>query len=89
MNILLSALINHFLTVAENLLIDDEPEIVQAIESELKLLITKIENLISTKSPSVAAVVNPVLTSAETVADGAISAAGNAAVGVQTPQSSN
>lgn len=89
MNILLSALINHFLTVAENLLIDDEPEIVQAIESELKLLITKIENLISTKSPSVAAVVNPVLTSAETVADSAISAAGNAAVGVQTPQSSN
>ena len=89
MNILLSALINHFLTVAENLLIDDEPEIVQAIESELKLLITKIENLLSTKSSSVAAVVNPVLASAETVADSAISAAGNAAVGVQTPQSSN
>ena len=89
MNILLSALINHFLTVAENLLIKDEPEIVQATENELKLLVSKIENLLSTKSSSVAAIVNPVLTSAETVADSAISAAGNAAVGVQTPQSSN
>ena len=89
MNILLSALINHFLSVAEQELIKDEPEIVQAIENELKLLVSKIENLLSTKSPSVAAIVNPVLTSAETVADSAISAAGNAAVGVQTPQSSN
>ena len=89
MNILLSALINHFLSVAEQELIKDEPEIVQAIENELKLLVSKIENLLSTKSSSVVAIVNPVLTSAETVADRAISAAGNAAVGVQTPQSSN
>jgi hypothetical protein len=89
MNILLSALINHFLSVAEQELIKDEPEIVQAIENELKLLISKIENLLSTKSPSVAAIVNPVLTSAETVADSALSAAGKAAVGIQTPQSTN
>ncbi len=89
MNILLSALINHFLSVAEQELIKDEPELVAAIENELKLLISKIENLLSTKSSSVAAIVNPVLTSAETVADSAISAAGNAAVGVQTPQTSN
>jgi hypothetical protein len=89
MNILLSALINHFLSVAEQELIKDEPEIVQAIEHELKLLVSKIENLLSTKSPRVAAVVNPLLTGAEIVADSAISAAGNAAVGVQTPQSSN
>ena len=81
MNILLSALINHFLSVAEQELIKDEPEIVQAIENELKLLVSKIENLLSTKSPSVAAVVNPVLASAEIVADNAIAAAGNAAVG--------
>ena len=89
MNILLSALINHFLSVAEQELIKDEPEIVQAIENELKLLVSKIENLLSTKSSSVAAIVNPVLTSADTGAHSAISAAGNAAVGVQTPQSSN
>ena len=89
MNILLSALINHFLSVAEQELIKDEPEIVAAIENELKLLVSKIENLLSKKSSSVAAVVNPILTGAETVADSAISAAGNAAVGVQTPQSSN
>jgi len=58
MNILLSALINHFLSVAEQELIKDEPEIVQAIENELKLLVSKIENLLSTKSSSVAAIVN-------------------------------
>ncbi len=84
MNILLSALINHFLSVAEQELIKDEPELVAAIENELKLLVSKIENLLSTKSPSVAAVVNPVLASAVNVADNAIAAAGNAAV-----QSSN
>ncbi len=90
MNILLSALINHFLTVAETLLIKDEPEIAEAIENELKLLVTKIENLISSKSPTIAPVVNPILSSAEIVADKVITAAGTAAVlGVQTPQSSN
>lgn len=80
MNILLSALINHFLTVAEQELIKDEPEIVKAIENELKLLVSKIENLLSTKSPSVAAITNPLLERAETVADNAIRAAGNAAI---------
>jgi hypothetical protein len=50
MNILLSALINHFLSVAEQQLVNDEPEIVAAIEHELKLLISKIENLLLTKS---------------------------------------
>ena len=89
MNILLSALINHFLSVAEQELIKDEPEIVLAIENELKLLVSKIENLLSTKSPSVAAIVDPVLANAETVADSAINAAGNASIGVQTPQTSN
>jgi hypothetical protein len=85
----MSALINHFLSVAEQELINDEPEIVAAIENELKLLVSKIENLLSTKSSSVAAIVNPILTSAETVADNGITAAGNAAAGDQTLQSSN
>lgn len=81
MSILLSALINHFLSVAEQELIKDEPELVEAIENELKLLVSKIENRLSTKLSSVAAVVNPVLTSAETVIDSSIAAAGNAAIG--------
>lgn len=89
MNILLSALINHFLSVAEQELIKEEPEIVQAIENELKLLISKIENLLYSKYPSVASIANPLLSSAEKVADNSISAAGKAAVGIQTPQSSN
>jgi len=81
MSVLLSALINHFLTVAENALIQHEPQIVAAAETELKLLVQKIENLLSKKSPSVASVVNPVLTTAVSVADKAIDAAGKAAVG--------
>lgn len=96
MNILLSALINHFLSVAEQELIKEEPEIVQAIENELKLLVSKIENLLSTKLTSVAPVVNPLITKAETIVlsgiNGAVTGindAGNATVGIQTPQSSN
>lgn len=81
MNLLLSALMNHFLSVAEQELIKNEPALVTEIENELKLLISKIENLISTKSSSIAAIVNPVLASAEIVADDVISAAGNAAIG--------
>ncbi len=80
-NILLSALINHILTVVENTLISNEPEIVAAIENELKLLVSKIENLLSSKSPQVAAVVNPILSKAQTVAGNAIDAAGKSAAG--------
>lgn len=81
MNILLSTLINHVLTVAENALIHREPEIVTSVETELKLLVQKIENVLSKKSPSVASFVNPVLTNVVTVADKAIAAAGNAVAG--------
>lgn len=76
-NILLSALINHILTVVENTLISDEPQIVASIETELKLLVTKIENLLASKSPNVASIVNPVLENADTLANTAVSTLGN------------
>lgn len=89
MNMILTILSNHLLSVIESSLIAAEPEIVDTIEKELLLLITKIESFIKTKSPTVSAVVTPILNSMNTVADVAVVAAGNAAVGVQTPQSSN
>ena len=89
MNILLSALINHFLSVAEHNLINSEPEIVAAIENELKLLVNKIENLLALKSSSLATIINPLLDNTEVIANNAIEAAGNAAIGKSTPQSSD
>ena len=67
MNILLSALINHFLSVAEQELLKDEPEIVQSIENELKLLITKIENLLSNKLLNETSFNNPGLTCSDSI----------------------
>jgi len=80
MNILLSALINHFLSVAEQELIKSEPEIVQSIENELKLLISKIENLLSKKSPGLAELINPGLITAESLVEKVINTAGNATI---------
>jgi hypothetical protein len=81
MNLLFSTLINHALTLAENLLIQNEPKIVEAVEAELKVFVLKFENLLSKKSPKVGAVLNPVLNQANTVVDRAINAAGHAAIG--------
>lgn len=81
MSVLLSALINHLLSVAETMLVKEEPQIVASVENELKLLVQKVENVLSKKSPRVAAVVNPTLTSVAAVADKAIDAAGKAAIG--------
>lgn len=80
MNMLLTAISSHLLTIIENELIAAEPEIVATIEAELKLLITKIESFLSSKSSSVAAVVNPILNGANSVADTAINAGANAAL---------
>jgi hypothetical protein len=52
MNIQLRALIDHFLTVVENLLNKEDPDIFIAIETELKLLVIRIENLLLTKPSS-------------------------------------
>lgn len=80
MNMILTLISSHLLSVIEASLISNEPEIVAAIEKELELLVTKIESYLSKKSPSVASVVTPILTAANNVADTAIVAAGNAAL---------
>jgi hypothetical protein len=74
---ILSLLISHILTFLESELIKAEPELVANIEADIKSLITKLETLISSKSPAAAAIANPVLTAVSNVADAAIEAAGN------------
>jgi hypothetical protein len=79
-NMIITLLSNHLLSVIESSLIAAEPELVDSIEKELSLLITKLESFIQSKSPAVSAVVKPILNSANTVADATIEAAGNAAL---------
>ena len=80
MNLILTLLSSHLLSVIESALIKEEPEIIDAIEQEIALLITKLESYLQKKSPSVSAVVTPILNSAESVADVSLEAAGNAAL---------
>jgi hypothetical protein len=83
MNIILTLISSHLLSVIESALISDEPQIVATIEKELELLIMKLESFIKTKSPSASAIVTPILNSVNTVSDVAIEAAGNAALAQQ------
>lgn len=86
MNLILTLLSSHLLTVIENALITDEPAIVSAIEQEIALLITKLESFMQKKSSVASAIVTPILNSVNSVADVALEAAGNAALS-QAPSS--
>jgi hypothetical protein len=86
---LLTAVSSHLLTIIERALIAAEPQMVADIEAELSLLISKLESFIQKKSPTASAVVTPILNSVDHIADASLEAAGNAAIGIQTPQSSN
>lgn len=80
MNMLLSILASHLLSVIESSLISDEPEIVATIEKEIELLTIKLQSFIKDKSPTVATVVSPILDGVNKVADVSIEAAANAAI---------
>jgi hypothetical protein len=80
MNMILTLLSSHLLSVIESALISDEPAIVAAIEKELELLVMKLESFITSKSPAVSAVVTPILNGVNAVVDASVEAAGNAAV---------
>lgn len=85
---IMTLLISHILTFVESELLKEEPEIIAGLVKDVQSLISKLEALIATKSPTVAAVVNPVLSSVSTVAADAVQAAGvvvNQAI--STPQS--
>ena len=78
MQMLLTFIGSHLLTILENLLIQEEPAIVAQVEKEAQLLISKIESLLQSKSPSAAAALNPALNLVGTLANDAVAAAGNA-----------
>ncbi len=78
MNLLLSYIAGHLLSIIEQELVNNEPEIVELTVKEIQLLIGKLESYISSKSSSVAAVANPVLNEVSTLATTGVSAAGYA-----------
>lgn len=80
MQMLLTFLASHLLTILENLLVKEEPSVVAQVEQEARLLISKIESLLQAKSPAVAKVVDPALNLVSTLANDAVDAAGNAIV---------
>lgn len=77
MQMLLTFIGSHLLTILENLLVQEEPAIVAQVEKEAQLLILKIESLLQSKSPAAAAL-NPALNLVGTLANDAVAAAGNA-----------
>lgn len=89
MNLILTLLSSHLLTVIENSLIANEPAIVATIEQEINLLITKLESFLQKKSPTASSIVTPILNSVNSVADVAVEAAGNAALAKAPLSSSN
>ena len=84
----LSLLISHILTFLESELAKQEPALMAALIADVQSLVKKLESMIATKSPSVAAVVNPMLDSVSHVAGDALQAAGNVVqASLSTPQS--
>lgn len=78
MQMLLTFIGSHLLTILENLLIQEEPAIVAQVEKEAQLLISKIESLLQAKSPAAAAALNPAINLVGTLTNDAVAAAGNA-----------
>jgi len=80
MQMLLTFIASHLLTILENLLVQEEPAIVAQVEKEAQLLVLKIESLLKSKSPAAAAALNPAINLAGTIANDAVEAVGNAVV---------
>ena len=78
MNMLLTLISAHLLTIIENLLIADEPQIVAAAEQEVALLITKLESYLKKSSPVAAEVITPVLNGTQKVFNTGLNAAASA-----------
>lgn len=79
MNLLLSYIAGHLLSIIEQELISEAPEVVAITVKEIELLISKLESYIASKSSPAAAVATPILNEVGTVLTAAVSAAGNAA----------
>lgn len=82
MNLIITLLSSHLLTVLENELLANEPAIVAMIEQEIQLLINKLEAFLESKQPVVAKVVNPALDVANKALDAGVEAGAVAVLGV-------
>ena len=80
MNFIISLLSTHLLSAIENELLQEEPAIIEIAVKEVELLISKLENLIVKKSPTAAAILEPVLTQVGKTAINMVQASGEAAV---------
>lgn len=80
MSLLLKALLGHVLSLIEKELVQNEPALVADVESEIQLLISRLENYLTNKSPLAAELVNPVLSGTVQAINAGVSAVGNAAV---------
>lgn len=80
MQMLLTFIGSHLLTILENLLIQEEPTIVAQVEKEAQLLILKIESLLQAKSPAAAKVLDPALNLVSNVTTDTVNAVGNVVV---------
>lgn len=83
---IMSLLISHILTFVESELAKEEPDLLAALEADIKSLIVKLESMLSAKSPSVASVVNPALNQVSSVTLDAVQAAGDAIMADSAPQ---
>lgn len=72
---IMSLLISHILTFVESELAKEEPAMVVWITQDIQSLISKLESLLTARSPTIAAAVNPALAIASVVAGDAVNAA--------------
>jgi hypothetical protein len=87
MSAILSLVVSHVLVMIEQSLLAAEPQLQAEIIKEIEVLITKLQTYISSKNPSLASVINPVLQTTEVVADAAVEAGATAAVDTATSSS--
>lgn len=78
MNLLLSYIAGHLLSIIEQELISEAPEVVAITVKEIQLLISKLETYVASKSAPASALATPILNEVSTVATAAVSAAGAA-----------
>lgn len=80
MQMLLTFIGSHLLTILENLLVQNEPEIVSQVQKEAQLLVSKIESLLKAKAPQAAVILTPSINAMNTLVQDSASSVGNVIV---------
>ena len=74
MNLLITYISSHLLSIIESELASNAPEIIAITQKEIQLLISKLESYIDKKAPEAAPIATPVLNTIGSVANSAVSA---------------